>query len=453
METLKLFLKQLIQYYDSGSYDDAEKLAKNIIKQFPNNKFAWKVLGAVLVKKGKVAEAKLPNQKSVELSPQDAQAHYNLGINYKELGKFEEAVKSYKEAIALKPDYAEAYNNLGSAQQEVGKIDEVEEFYKKALKINPFLEDAHLNLCELMEKLNRLEDGLQIVKNAKKKITKKMSDLFLYKALILYRQKEIKTSYRILKKIKIDKLSNKRKVVYYNLMGNLLNEKKDFKDAFRAFTSMNNEIKNLDHYKTQKADDYFYEIRENVSELKNFNLKLKNNKLIESNSIQPTFLIGFPRSGTTLLDTILRSHSKIDVVEEKPMIEKIIQTTKCKVNVSSIENIDNKTLKKLKTIYFEELKKHTEKGVKSIVIDKLPLNILHLPLINKIFPQAKFILVLRHPLDCILSCWMQNFKLNRAMANMCDLKRIVEFYCTAMEFFVIVKKYIHCKSIKSAMKI
>jgi len=101
---------------------------------------------------------------------------------------------------------------------------------------------------------------------------------------------------------------------------------------------------------------------------------------------------------------------------------------------------NNKTLTKMKTIYFEELRKHTDKKAKQILIDKLPLNILHAPLINKIFPQAKFILVLRHPLDCILSCWMQNFKLNRAMANMCDLDRIVELYSTTMELFYYSKK-------------
>ena len=69
------------------------------------------------------------------------------------------------------------------------------------------------------------------------------------------------------------------------------------------------------------------------------------------------------------------------------------------------------------------------------MIDKLPLNLLQTPLIHQLYPQAKFILALRHPLDTILSCWMQDFKLNSAMANMVDLDRIVEFYCDAMETF------------------
>ena len=102
-------------------------------------------------------------------------------------------------------------------------------------------------------------------------------------------------------------------------------------------------------------------------------------------------------------------------------------------DITAIEEMDNAAAGIARSTYFEELRKHTELGKNPIVIDKLPLNILHLPLINQVFPEAKFILALRHPLDCVLSCWMQNFKLNPSMANMVDLDGIVDFYCIAME--------------------
>ena len=74
-------------------------------------------------------------------------------------------------------------------------------------------------------------------------------------------------------------------------------------------------------------------------------------------------------------------------------------------------------------------------GLKSgnVYIDKLPLNLLDASLIQQLYPKAKFILAIRHPMDAILSSWMQNFKLNGAMANMVDLDRTVDFYCIAME--------------------
>ena len=99
-----------------------------------------------------------------------------------------------------------------------------------------------------------------------------------------------------------------------------------------------------------------------------------------------------------------------------------------------------KLRKEAQQIYRKEFEKYLDKKIdKKVCIDKLPLNLLQVPVINEIFPQAKFILALRHPLDAILSCWMQNFQMNSAMANMVDLDRIVEFYCVAMETFQVCR--------------
>ena len=65
---------------------------------------------------------------------------------------------------------------------------------------------------------------------------------------------------------------------------------------------------------------------------------------------------------------------------------------------------------------------------------------MELPLINKVFPQAKFLLAIRHPFDCVMSCWMQNFKINPAMSNMVNLDRIVDFYCKSMEILNLSQK-------------
>jgi len=91
-------------------------------------------------------------------------------------------------------------------------------------------------------------------------------------------------------------------------------------------------------------------------------------------------------------------------------------------------------------VYFKELAKHVSTRGSSCVIDKLPLNILDVPMIHKLFPTAKFILALRHPLDSILSCFMQPFKLNSSMSNMVKLDRIVDFYGVAMMMLELSEK-------------
>ena len=140
------------------------------------------------------------------------------------------------------------------------------------------------------------------------------------------------------------------------------------------------------------------------------------------------------------MDTILRSHSNIDVVEEQPLV----RSSKAFVEKSGYPEIGQalpqEVIAGARKAYITELDKHREPtDNNSILIDKLPLNLLRVPLIHQLYPRAKFILALRHPLDTILSCWMQHFKLNVAMANMVELDRTVEFYCCAMETFKICR--------------
>jgi len=142
-----------------------------------------------------------------------------------------------------------------------------------------------------------------------------------------------------------------------------------------------------------------------------------------------------------LLDTILRSHSKIKIVEEQPIIRAVkIFYEKEGFNDPLSQVLSSDMIEEAQKLYELEFKKHVAESDQNFIhIDKLPLNILDTPLIHQLYPQAKFILALRHPMDTILSCWIQNFKLNPAMANMVDLDRIVEFYCVAMEIFQICR--------------
>ena len=97
-------LQKLINHYQNEQYDDAEKLAILLTQQFPRDQFSWKMLGVLFGQTGRKAEALVANQKAVELSPQDAVAHRNLGGVLKELGRLEEAINSFKSAKLLDPN-------------------------------------------------------------------------------------------------------------------------------------------------------------------------------------------------------------------------------------------------------------------------------------------------------------------------------------------------------------
>ena len=122
-------LNILLECYQAGRYEDAEKLSLSITQEFPKHQFTWKVLGAALKQIGKINESLVATQKSTELGPLDAEAHNNLGITLHELGRLDEAEASYRQAIVLKPDFAEAHYNLGNTLKELGRLDEAEASY------------------------------------------------------------------------------------------------------------------------------------------------------------------------------------------------------------------------------------------------------------------------------------------------------------------------------------
>ena len=152
-------LSSLFEHYQNGRFSDAEKLAISITQEFPTNQFAWKVLGALFGRSRRYSEAFNANQTAVSLSPQDADAHYNMGNTLKELGRLEEAEASYTQAIALKSDFAEAHYNLGNTLKELGRLEEAEAICRKAIALKPDFAEARSNLGNTLQELGRLEEA------------------------------------------------------------------------------------------------------------------------------------------------------------------------------------------------------------------------------------------------------------------------------------------------------
>ena len=151
-------LNSLLEHYQNRRFNDAEKLALKITQDFPKHQFSWKVLGILLEARGRKTEAVEANKTAVELSPQDAEAHNNLGNTLKELGRLEEAETSYRQAITLKPDYAEAHNKLGVILQQLDRLSEAEASFRQAIKLKPDLAVAHYNLGNSLKEQGKLKE-------------------------------------------------------------------------------------------------------------------------------------------------------------------------------------------------------------------------------------------------------------------------------------------------------
>jgi len=138
------------------------------------------------------------------------------------------------------------------------------------------------------------------------------------------------------------------------------------------------------------------------------------------------------------LDTILRSHPSIEVLEEEPIIDKMIHNLEKIIDndFSKLENLDENLFNQIREIYFKKRNQLVNYNKNKIFIDKLPLNIVNVGEIVRFFPNAKFILALRNPFDSVLSCFMQSFSLNHAMSNFLNIDDAAKLYDSVMKLWL-----------------
>ena len=421
--------------YDQGNLEEAILAFKKAIALKPNYFEAFNNMGNALQDLGKLEEAIQAFNTAIRIKPNFAEALNNMGVTFRSCGKLKEAIQTYNKALLIRSNYVEVFNNKGNVYKDQGKLEKAINEYKKAISFRPNYYEAWSNGADALEKWNRLEQLESWLGKAFLNFTDIPSDLKFYEAKLHWRQKRIKKALSVISKINIEKISQVRQQDYLNLRAKCLEQLKDFDGAFKYYSEMNSLAKKSRDYQKSNPEKYFNEQCNQLERLKSDQHFQLSNIPNKKTSFSPVFLVGFPRSGTTLLDTILRSHSKIDVVEERLSLSKAKAYIQTKGFHDTLDQTLPKTLvREARSTYQAEFKKHIKDlKSKAIHIDKMPLNILEAPLIHQLYPEAKFILALRHPMDTVLSCWMQNFKLNPAMANMTDLDRIVEFYCIAME--------------------
>jgi uncharacterized protein (TIGR02466 family) len=152
-------LNILLNFYQTKRYAEAEKLSLSITQEFPKHQFAWKVLAALHKLNGRINESIIISQKSIELDPQDAEAHNNLGVLLQHQGRLKEAEASCNKAITLKPDYTEAHFNLGNILKVLGRLKDAEASYIKAIQLKPNYTAAHFNLGNMLKLLGKLKDA------------------------------------------------------------------------------------------------------------------------------------------------------------------------------------------------------------------------------------------------------------------------------------------------------
>ena len=442
-------LSKLLEYYQKGLFSDAEKLAKSITKKIPKHQFAWKVLGAVLKQTGRISESLVAGKKSVQLAPQDAAAHYNLGNTFKELNRLEESEASYIKAIALKPDHAEAHNNLGVTLQELGKIEdaevnlrqaivlksdyaeahsnlgntfrelgrleESEASYKKAIVLKPDYAEAHYNLGVTLQELGRLEDSKISYTQA---IALKFDYAEAYRSLTTLKKFVSQDEqYSKMQKLYFNKSISKEQLCHINFgLAKVCEDLGDFEQAFQHYKEGNFLRKKLLNYDINLDIVRFNQIKLSYPQIAKNLLETKNLK----NKLIPIFIIGMPRSGTTLVEQIISSHSQVTGAGElsfAAQFGEMIARGLSKPNTDALLEFRKRYLMKLQNLSDHNL----------IIIDKMPQNFLYLGLLTTAFPEAKIVHVKRNPAAVCWANYKQYF-VSKKLGYCYELDDVIKYY-------------------------
>lgn len=413
----------------SGDYGEAIEKFKLVLTIDPDNAEAYNNLGTVHKNLGEIGTAKKYFKKAIELSPALGRAYSNLAVLLKDEGETKGAIKILLQGLELSPGDALAWNNLGAIYKDADMIEKAEEALYKSVSLSPKLVPALYNLAGLLERSNALEKLEGLLSQIEEHFDEVPIDLRYYRAKLLFRKKDYSQCYSQLQSINLNQLEMQNRTGMLHLKGVCLEHLGDFDSSFLQFEKMNKLAKKIAKVQNSQPGGFMRQAEHKLSLLKRY-ASVKRSTSVTSEGIARVFLVGFPRSGTTLLDTVLRSHSKVTVIEEKPMVHLALQKLQEPAKydfldiVPTVEDLDN-----CRRAYKEEEKKHISMiEDKKVIINKLPLNIIQIPFILCLFPGAKFILAMRHPYDSMLSCWMQDFQLNASMANMTDLSTISRLY-------------------------
>ena len=143
-------------------------------------------------------------------------------------------------------------------------------------------------------------------------------------------------------------------------------------------------------------------------------------------------VVGFPRSGTTLLDTFLMGHPDVTVLEE---IEFVDPLERILGNIPGLPDRSTDELEQARDAYLAEMDLHLPENPGKLIVDKLPLKLLATPYLHMLFPDLRIIFAQRHPCDCVLSCFMQAFALNNAMAPFLDIEDSAQYHDAILSFW------------------
>ena len=394
------------------------------------------VLGFALHKQGKFEEGRALYQQALDLEPSCPLALRSMGILWLDVGKFKLAAESLSKSAACDAKDAKTYNCLGLSLQAQNRLDEAISAFSSAISLRPSYENAHQNLVSAYERSNRLADARRCLKSAKQACPG--SRVFdLAEAVILRREQRFEEAIKLLEG-KTEPHGSLTDAKRRHELAVLYDITRQTNRAFAEFQAFNKAATLAYGITTERKAPYLAGIlkcHETVS--KQWVSRWRPDPDPPPASESPTFLVGFPRSGTTLMQKVLGSHSAIYAADEVQAMFALAARWKAAGGDYPVllANLAQPGLKQARDFYFQFHKSDPNWRSSPFFVDKNPLMIQHAVALHRLFPEGKFVFTVRHPCDCVLSSYVQMFEPNDAMVWFYDLDDIVTLYATVMNLW------------------
>lgn len=397
-------------------------------------------LGAIYQAQGRLEDAMERYRQAVRLQPDMAVAQYALATVLLILGRTNEAVDCLQLALKHKPDYAEAWLHLGKAQLVQGQLDAAVEILARAVRLKPDDAQAHAMLAEAYERTNRLDEARGAVDRALE-LVPDLPAACLQAARLERRAGEYDKALRRLDRLIREPTQSATRAEAHIERGFVLDRLDEYPAAFEAFAAGQQTAARLPNAVQLDKDAFLNNVTKNRDWFTGERVKAWADAAPEDGLPVPVFLVGFPRSGTTLTEQILAGHPGLVTSGERPMLNHVLHRLQDEWGgvegyPACLEQLDGDRIRALRTYYWKcakELMGSDLDGKR--LVDKHPLNSVHLGLIRRLFPDAKILFALRDPRDTCLSCFMQSFRPNLAMVNFFDIERTARAYGAVMELW------------------
>jgi tetratricopeptide (TPR) repeat protein len=451
----RAFLAQQIEEFDSAVKD-----YEQVVTAAPDDWESWNNLGNARRETGDFDGAVEALRRSVEINPEAAPSRFNYATALENAGKWdeaerelramardfpadekplrqlftllkrqsrdEEALEAIDEAARRAPGDLELVLGLASHSLTQQRHALSEEAYRRAIAIDPKNVLGFLGIATVLDQTNRTEELAEFVEEAEE-AELAPEGLCFVKAFDHRRAKRYAEGLEALSQVPNELETARRQ----QLLGQLLEGVGRYDEAIEAFQRMNAIIADDPSDPIARAATYRDEVRQNREELTDDWVNSWSHVEIDERP-SPAFLMGFPRSGTTLLDTILMGHPGIEVLEEEPTLMSAMVAL---VGFDAIPGATADQVKAARDAYFKTARSRTPLEPGKLLVDKNPLATNNLPIIRRLFPDARIILALRHPCDVVLSCYITNFKPNNAMASFLQLDTAAELYDLTFSYF------------------